>query len=105
MKNAFYFILQALFVLKAFKFLSWLVENNLIERLVSKFMTSQTGKQIITIHILANTLKSNGNQAMKFGDLIKYNVLNIFLQRSCRKWGKETSSTPLFVSWKSFTWG
>ena len=48
-------------------------------------MTSQTGKQIITIHILANTLKSNGNQAMKFGDLIKYNVLNIFLQRSCRK--------------------
>ena len=31
---------------------------------------------------------------MKFGELIEYNNGNIFLQKSCRKWGKETISTP-----------
>ena len=34
-------------------------------------MTSQTGQQIITIHILPNILRSKGNQSMKFGKLIK----------------------------------
>ena len=33
-------------------------------------MTSQTGKQIITIHVLPNISRSKGNQAMKFGQLI-----------------------------------
>ena len=36
-------------------------------------MTLQTGKEIIPIQILPNTLRSKGNQAMKFGPLIKYN--------------------------------
>ena len=35
-------------------------------------MTSQTGKQITAIHILPNIVKSKGNQAMKFGQLIRY---------------------------------
>ena len=35
----------------------------------------QTGQQTITIHIL----HSEGNQAMKFGQLMKYSVRNIFL--------------------------
>ena len=48
MKNAFYFILKALFAHKIFKFLSWLfghVEKLLNEKdkLISKFMTSQPG--------------------------------------------------------------
>ena len=48
MKTAFYFTLKALLVLKIFKFLSWIfghVKNSLIRkiRLISKFMTSQTG--------------------------------------------------------------
>ena len=30
-------------------------------------MTLQTGKQIITIHILSNITRKKGNQAMKFG--------------------------------------
>ena len=65
MKNAFYFILKALFVLKLFRFLSWLFghieKNDLIRKikLISNFMTSQPG--------------------------------------SCRIWGKETSSRPVFV--------
>ena len=41
-------------------------------------MTSQTEQQIITIHILPNIARNKGNQAMKFGQLIKYNVRNIF---------------------------
>ena len=45
-KNAFYFILKALFVLKIFKFLSWAcTKNGLIRkiRLISKFIASQHG--------------------------------------------------------------
>ena len=34
---------------------------------------------------------------MKFGQLIEYNVISIFLQKSCRKSGRETSSRPLFA--------
>ena len=32
-------------------------------------MTSQTGQQIITIHILSNIARSKDNQAMKLGQL------------------------------------
>ena len=31
---------------------------------------------------------------MKFGQVIEYNNRNIFLQKSCRKWGSKTSSRP-----------
>ena len=42
---------------------------------------------------------------MTFGRLKEYNKRNIFLQKSCRKWGREIRSRPLFVIWKSFIWG
>ena len=54
-------------------------------------MTSQRGKKTITIHILVNTSRSKSNQKMKFGQLIEYNVRNIFSQKSCRKGDRETS--------------
>ena len=57
-------------------------------------MKSQPGYKIITMHILPNILWSKGNQEMKFGQLIEYNKGNIFLQKSCRKWGRVTSFTP-----------
>ena len=41
--------------------------------------------------------KSKGNHIMKFGQLIEYNVRNTFLQKSCRKFDRETSSRPYFV--------
>ena len=53
-------------------------------------MTSPTGKQTITIHILANTSKSKGNQAMKFCELIECNMKNIFLEKSYTRCGRET---------------
>ena len=44
-------------------------------------MTSQPGLQTIAIHILPNISQSKGNQTMKFGQLIKHNKRNIFLQK------------------------
>ena len=49
------------------------------------------------MQILPNISQSKGNQAMKFVQLIEYNNRNIFLQKSCRKLGNETSFRPLFV--------
>ena len=46
---------------------------------------SETKKQINTRHILNNTSKSKDSQAIKFGHLIKYSMINICLQRSYRK--------------------
>ena len=43
---------------------------------------------------------------MKFVQLIEYDMTNIFLQISRRKWGvEETSSRCLFVFLKRFMWG
>ena len=60
-------------------------------------MTSQLGLQTIAIHILPNISQSKGNQTMKVGTLIEDNKRNIFLQKLCRKWGRETSPRPLFI--------
>ena len=51
-------------------------------------MTSQPGKQTIAIHILPTISRSKGNQTMKLGRLIEFNIRNIFLQKSNRKYGK-----------------
>ena len=37
----------------------------------------------------------NGNQTMSF-QLTEYNKRNIFLQKSCRKYGRKTNSRPLY---------
>ena len=68
-------------------------------------MTSQPGLQTIAIHILPNISQSKDNQIMKFGQLIEYDKRNIFLQKLCRKWGKEIISRPIFIFWKSLIWG
>ena len=65
---------------------------------------SQPGLQTIAIHILPNIAQSKGNQPMKFGQLTEYNKRNIFLQKLCRKWGKETSSRPQLSFWESLMW-
>ena len=45
-------------------------------------MTSQPGQQTIAIHILPNISRSKGHQAMKFGQLIEYNMRNIFFLKN-----------------------
>ena len=41
-------------------------------------MTSQPGYQTLLIHILPNNSRSKGNQTMKFGQLIEYNMRKVF---------------------------
>ena len=38
-------------------------------------MTLQPGKQANAIHIVPNISRSKGNQRLKFGQLIEYNIL------------------------------
>ena len=62
--------------------------------LISK-LTSQTGKRTITIQILSNISGSKYNQTS--GLVIEYNLRNIFLQKSCQKWGREANSRPIYL--------
>ena len=58
-------------------------------------MTSQSGKQTVAINIVSNISRSKGNQAMKFGQLIKHNMKNIFFEKSYTKCGGETIVRPV----------
>ena len=53
-------------------------------------MTSQPGKQTNAMQILNNVSRSKGNQTMKFGQLLEYNMRNTFVEKSCTKCGGET---------------
>ena len=71
-------------------------KNGLVRKLwlISKFITSQTGQQIITKHVLPDISRSKSNQTMKLGQLIEYTMRNIFLEKSYTKCGGESSSRP-----------
>ena len=58
-------------------------------------MTSQTGKQTIAIHILPNISGNKGDQMMKFGQVIEYNMRTIYYEKSHRKCGGQTIPRPL----------
>ena len=62
-------------------------------------MTSQPGYQTITMLTLRNISQSKGNQTMKCGQLIEYNMKNIFLEKSYTKC--ETKTIPRPFSKKS----
>ena len=57
-------------------------EKGLIRKLkfVSKLMTSNIGKQIITIHIFPNISRSKDSQEMKLVRLIHFNVDSFFFK-------------------------
>ena len=80
-EKCFLFHLKVLFVLQIFKFLPWLFghlhKNSLIRKIasISKFMTSPARK--LKNSILPNISRNKGNQRMKFGQLIEYNMRNI----------------------------
>ena len=100
MKNDFYFMLKTLFVLEIFPFLSrpfdyvkkWLDKKAMVNSKIYD-ITDWTE----TIHMLCNVSRSTGNQTMKFGQLKKYSIKNVFLPISCKKWGSKTSILPHFV--------
>ena len=97
MKNAFYFTVKVLSVLKIFKFLSWFfghVEKRLdlknkVSFKIYDFTTRDTNN--CNTHIV-QYLK--GNQAIKFGQLAEYDTKNIFLERSYTKCDGETIPRP-----------
>ena len=72
-KNGFYFIWKSSFHSKDFSVFVMTFwssrKNSLIRniRLISEFMMSQPGQQIIVIHILPNISQNKSNQTMKFG--------------------------------------
>ena len=78
-------------------------QNGLIRKiiLIWNFMTSQPGYQTIVIHIFRNISWSKDNQTLKFGQLIEYNMRNIFLKKSYTKCGGETS--PKNLNW-AYLW-
>ena len=90
-KNAFHFILKALFVLKILKFLSSFYGH--VEKtawlemipLISKFMTSQPGQQTQLQYTYS---QNKDNQTMKLGQLTEYKKRNTFLQEWWRKWNR-----------------
>ena len=67
---------------------AFLIKNAIV---ISKFMTLQTGQQVILTHMLPSVSRGKGNQTLKFGQIIKYIMRNIFLLQSCRKWSWTTS--------------
>ena len=50
-------------------------------------MTSKSEKQTTGIHTMPNISRSKGNQTMRFGQLIEYNMRNIFFEKSYTKCG------------------
>ena len=74
-------------------------EDGLIRklRLISKFMTSQPGKQTSTIDILLNISRSEGNETMKFDELMEFNMRNdFFLNHVENEAGRLVSDLFLF---------
>ena len=57
-------------------------------------MTSQSGEKTIAIHILTNISRGEDHQAMKLGQLIEYNMKNIFVEKSYTKCAGETNPDP-----------
>ena len=57
-------------------------------------MRSQPGKKNHYNTLLPNISRVQGNQTTKFGKLIKYNKINIFLQKLYTKCGGEALARP-----------
>ena len=79
-------------------------ENDFIRKLslISKFMSPQTGKQTVTIHILRNISRSKGNQAIKLSQLIEYKIRDAFLENHTQKLvEKLVPKKPFIKKWKS----
>ena len=49
----------------------------------------------MAIHILPNISESKGNQAMKIGQLIEYNMRNIFVEKPYARCVREAIPRPL----------
>ena len=67
-------------------------------------MTSQPGKQTITIHILPDISRNKGNQAMRFGQLIEFKWGTLFFEKSCAKCNEEARPFLKYQNWALKSW-
>ena len=72
-----------------------LIRNKIFD--VTTWLTSNGNISWSPICNKPNISRSKGNKTMKFGQFIELKKWNIFLQKSCRKWGSKTSSRPIFI--------
>ena len=63
-------------------------------------MASQTGQQMITTHLLPNISRIKGNKTKKFGQLIEFNMTNIFPEKSNTECRGETSPRTFYKKTK-----
>ena len=110
MKNAFYFTLKALFVLKVFSFLSWLfgpVEERLDwkDKVDFKIHDIETWLANNCNTHISNISKSKAHKTVKFGRLIEYDTRIIFLENHTQNVGEELFSDPFLKNqnW-SYLW-
>ena len=61
-------------------------------------MMSQSGQQTIAIHILTNISRNIGNQAMKFCQVIEYNMSNFYFETSCTEMAEKLFANPFLKS-------
>ena len=101
MKNdALYFTLKALFVFKIFNFFSCLFGPQKTpawwekDKVNFKIYDVTIWEQTIAIHILPSISRIKGNQTMKFGQLIEYNMRNISLEKSYTKCDEKLFPDP-----------
>ena len=59
-----------------------------------KIYDVQPDQQTIAIHILTSIPINKDNQTMKIGQLLEYNLRNLFLEKSYTKCGGETIPRP-----------
>ena len=81
-------MLKTLFVLEIFMFLSRLFsyeEKRLDKKIIGSKLMSHAMQEIMTIHILSNISRIEDNDAVKVGQLMRYSVTNIFLNKLRRK--------------------
>ena len=101
MKNTFYFTLKALVVLKLFIILSWLsghVKNSLVRniRLISKLWRPNLVKKQLQ-YIYWPISKKQKQSVKNFGQLLKCDIRNIFLEKSYTKWGEKNIPRHFFL--------
>ena len=92
LKNAFYFTLKALFVLKIFTFLSWL-SGHVFRKVNFKIHDVTTWSTNIYCPISQEVKASR--QLIEFSQLIEYNIRNIFVEKWYSKRSGETIPRPL----------
>ena len=65
-----------------------------LEKFNSKIYDVTTWLTAIAIHIFLKISRIKGNQALRFGHLIEFNMRNIFLEKLYIKCGGETIPWP-----------